>query len=363
MPLTYFQPSQVDSSFNGYLRNRIINGAMMIDQRNAGASITPTSGQYLVDRFYYQATQASKVTAQQNAGGITPPTGFTKYQGIVSSSAYSLSAGDYFLMRQAIEGLNVSDLAWGTASAAPVTLSFLVRSTLTGTFGGALTNAAANRWYVFSYTINSANTWEYKTIVIPGDTTGTWATDNTAGIQLSWSLGTGTTYSGTAGAWGASVLLAPTGSVSLVSNNAATWNITGVQLEVGSVATPFERRMYPVELAMCQRYFSSVGGTNISEMANVGSNQAYTTTQTAGVLIFPVEMRAAPTFSVSAASDWYVTGAAYTATLATSITMQQTGRRTGQITSTIGSAALTAGNASSFQAANINARMNLSAEL
>lgn len=196
-------------------RNKIINGAMVIDQRNGGSAVTPTSGQYLVDRFYYQATQASKATAQQNAGSVTPPVGFKNYQGITSSSAYSVGASDYFLIRQSIEGHNVADLGWGTANAKTIILSFWVRSSLTGTFGGSLTNAGT-RWYPFSYTISAANTWEYKTITIAGDTTGTWATDSSAGIQVSWTLGVGTSFSGTAGAWTGSTIIAPTGATSVV---------------------------------------------------------------------------------------------------------------------------------------------------
>ena len=249
--------NQQTAGYTGF-RNRIINGNMVIDQRNAGASVTPTSGQYLVDRFYYQATQASKATAQQNAGAVTPPSGFTNYQGITSSSAYSVLSSDYFLIRQAIEGFNVADLGWGTANAATVTLSFWVRSSLTGTFGGAFTNAGGTRWYPFSYTISVANTWEQKTITVAGDTSGTWATGNTAGIQISFNLGAGSSFSGTAGAWTGSGIIAPTGATSVVGTSGATFYITGVQLEKGSVATPFEFRQFGTELALCQRYYQSL---------------------------------------------------------------------------------------------------------
>ena len=165
-------------------KNRIINGGMVIDQRNAGASVTPTDGQYLVDRWLAGASAASKFTAQQNAGAVTPTTGYINYLGATSSSAYTVGAGEGFTLIQKIEGLNVSDLAWGTASAATVTLSFLVRSSLTGTFGGSLRNSAANRSYPFSYTISVANTWEQKTITIAGDQSGTWLTTNGTGISL-----------------------------------------------------------------------------------------------------------------------------------------------------------------------------------
>lgn len=141
-------------------KNRIINGAMMIDQRNNGASVTPTNGQYTLDRWTCLLSQSSKYTVQQNASAVTPPVGFTKYLGVTSSSAYTVLTGDYFAFRQAIEGFNAADLAWGTASAATVTLSFWVRSSLTGTFGGGIVNSAGNRSYPYTYTISAANTWE-----------------------------------------------------------------------------------------------------------------------------------------------------------------------------------------------------------
>ena len=164
------------------MRNKIINGAMVIDQRNAGASVTPSSGAYTLDRWAVEMTQSSKFSIQQNAGSVTPPTGFSNYLGATSLSAYSVTSTDYFVIGQAIEGFNCADLAFGTASAQTITLSFWVRSSLTGTFGGTLLSNAATRNYVFSYTVSSANTWEQKTITITGDTTGTWLTNNGAGL-------------------------------------------------------------------------------------------------------------------------------------------------------------------------------------
>ena len=242
----------------GIGRNRIINGDMRIDQRNAGASTTPTgagSGIYTLDRWCYQAAQTGKVTVQQNAGAVTPPVGFKNYAGITSASSYSVLTGDYFHLYQAIEGFNVADLDWGTANAKTITISFWVRSSLTGTFGGSLRNEAVTRSYPFTYTISSANTWEQKSITIAGDTSGTWLTNNGVGIYVGFGLGSGATFSGTAGAWSAGNFVQPTSTVSVVGTNGATFYITGVQLEQNTSATPFERRLYGQELANCQRYF------------------------------------------------------------------------------------------------------------
>jgi hypothetical protein len=276
-------------------KNRIINGAMVIDQRNAGASGTGASN-YTVDRWQYYGSQASKGTWQQNAGSVTPPAGFTNYLGFTSSSAYSITTDDQFLFTQYIEGFNTSDLGWGTANAKTITLSFWVRSSLTGTFGGSLQNSAQNRAYPFSYTITSANTWELKAITIAGDTTGTWVgATNGTGISVIFSLATGSTYSTTAGAWvGTSYITSVTGATSVVGTNGATFYITGVQLEKGTQATSFEYRQYQQELALCQRYYYriSASGTSYS-IFGVGWNQSTTTTGTN--IKFPVSMRIRPT--------------------------------------------------------------------
>ena len=237
------------------LKNRIINGAMVIDQRNAGASVTPTVGVYGLDRWKMGATASSKYSFQQNAGSVTPPAGFTNYLGVTSLSSYSITSTDAFLAFQYIEGYNIADLAWGTANAKTITISFWVRSSLTGTFGGCLGNGNATRSYPFTYTISSANTWEQKTVTIAGDTSGTWLTTTSIGIGLYLGFGVGSTYSGTAGAWAGAEYYGATGATSVVGTNGATFYITGVQLEVGTSATPFERRMITTELQLCQRYY------------------------------------------------------------------------------------------------------------
>ncbi len=308
MALTTVQSGMMDSVAQYYtFKNRIINGAMVIDQRNAGASITPTNGQFSVDRWVTYNTQASKYTSQQNAGSVTPPAGFTNYLGVTSSSAYSVLTSDYFGIVQIIEGYNIADLAWGTASASTVTFSFWVRSSLTGTFGGALRNYAGTRAYPFSYTISSANTWEQKIITVVGETTGSWPTNNTAGLVVWLSLGAGATYSGTAGAWTSSNIVQPSGSTSVVGTNGATFYVTGVQLEKGVTATSFDYRPYTTELQLCQRYFeksyqqSVVPGT---AGQNLGGVQFPIITaipngyQTGQSVSFMVQKRTAPTIVI-----------------------------------------------------------------
>jgi hypothetical protein len=278
-------------------RNRIINGDMRIDQRNAGASVsvTGTTG-YVLDRWASGASQDSKYSIRQNSAGATPPAGFTNYLGITSLSSYSVLSSDTFLIRHNIEGFNTSDLDWGKTSAAIVTLSFWAQSSLTGTFGGALINAGATRSYPFNYTISSANTWEYKTIIIPGDTTGTWLTNNGTGIEIRFGLGSGSTYTGTAGTWIAGNVVQPTGTVSVVGTNAATFFITGVQLEKGSVATPFERRPYGTEFSLCQRYYQRLGRASY---ATVGAGRQLTTIRSFIYVKLTTTMRAAPSVAVS----------------------------------------------------------------
>jgi hypothetical protein len=282
------------------MKSRIINGAMVIDQRNAGASVTNvgSASTYTLDRWFYFASQASKFTVQQDAGAVTPPVGFNDYLGITSSSAYTVGSSEIFLLSQHIEGFNVADLNWGTANAKTVTLSFWVRSSLTGTFGGSLRNNASDRSYPFTYTINSANTWEYETITIAGDTSGTWLTTNGTGIRLAFGLGMGSSFSGTTGAWAAGNFISATGATSVVGTNGATFYITGVQLEVGSTATSFDYRPYGTELALAQRYYFKNAPTGLFSQLGVFGT-AGSTTAVVGPATFPVVMRTTPTVTTS----------------------------------------------------------------
>lgn len=274
-------------------KNRIINGAMVIDQRYAGASVSVFDN-YTLDRWLASASTSSKYTVQQNAGSVTPPVGFSKYLGVTSSSAYSVPAGEIYAIQQRIEGLNIADLNWGTANAKTVTLSFWVRSSLTGTFGGGLKNSANDRSYPFSYTISAANTWEQKSITIAGDTTGTWLTTNGIGVRVQFSIGVGSTFSGTAGAWASANYLSATGATSVVGTNGATFYITGVQLEVGESATGFDYRPYGTELALCQRYYYKIFPQAVNSSLNT---VGYVNGTTNAVLRgnFPTELRTDPT--------------------------------------------------------------------
>ena len=319
MALTQVQPGMLasDSQYTGF-KNRIINGAMVIDQRNAGASITPTDGQYTVDRWKYGASQASKFTFQQNAGSLTGtnlPAGFVNYAGLTVASAVTIGATDYFTYNQFIEGYNIADLNWGNANAKTVTLSFWIRSSLTGTFGVSFTNNAENRFYPATYTISSANTWEQKTITIAGDTSGTWLTTNGAGIRLIFGLGVGSSYSASSGAWTASAGYGATGATSVVGTNGATFYITGVQLEKGSTATSFDYRPYGTELALCQRYYQRLGGSNTNEF--VATGLAFNATRFFTSTYLKVSMRVVPSAVEYSSLRIQNVGAAYTVTAVT----------------------------------------------
>jgi hypothetical protein len=279
------------NSANVVGKNRIINGNMMIDQRNAGASVSiDGTSAFPVDRFYAACFTASTgATAQQST---TAPNNYINSLKITIGTGQTVASGGVNYVEQKVEGLNVFDLGWGTASASTVTLSFWTRSSLTGTFGGALQNSAGNRSYPFTYTISSANTWEQKTITIVGDTTGTWLTTNGVGIRLFWGLGVGSTYSGTADAWAAANYLSATGATSVVGTSGATFYITGVQLEVGESATEFEHRPYGTELGLCQRYYQQPLDSGLDFFAGYFVNGNY------GPSAFDtwvVEMRATPT--------------------------------------------------------------------
>jgi len=357
--LTFSDSSNQSAAASPFgLKNRIINGDMAINQRSfSGTAVDAT---YSLDRWLTFSTSASRFTISQSS---IAPAGFINSLLITSSSAYTPSASDEFGVSQLIEGLNVSDLGWGTANAQTVTLSFWVRSSVTGTFGGSIGNSGYGRSYPFSYTINSANTWEKETITIPGDTSGTWLTTNGVGIRLRLTIGAGSTYQGPANAWSNTFYDTVTGATNLVSTNGATFYITGVQLERNTTATPFEWIPYGLELALCQRYYYKIQATAADSPFSMGS---VTTTTIADIIVpFPVSMRTNPTAleQTGTAGDYRVrTGITDTVCSAVPTLINVATTTTSQVRFTVASG-LTVGNAAIGRSVNSSAYLGWSAEL
>ena len=280
--------TQLGAGDASIMKNRIINGAMVINQR--AFSGTAVTSAYTLDRWNVNSIQAGKFSVSQSS---TAPTGFSNSLLATSLSAYTVTTNDYFTIFQPIEGYNMADLGWGSASAKTITLSFQVYSSLTGTFGGSIINASANRSYPFSYSIPIANTWTTVSVTVAGDTTGTWTgATNGVGMYVNFSLGAGTSASGTAGTWASAFYASATGATSVVGTNGATFYITGVQLEVGSSATGFEYRQYTTELALCQRYYwRNNDPTATSTFIPCGNGYIFNSTTGTFQLSFPVTMR------------------------------------------------------------------------
>jgi hypothetical protein len=297
-------------------RNKIQNGDMRIDQRYNGATISNTEGTRPVDRYIIYNQIASNWSTQRST--VAPP-GFANSLLATSTTGGSIGAGSYGGIRHQIEGLNTIDLAWGTASAKNITVSFWVRSSVTGTYGFVIRNGNTNNYgYVSAYTISSANTWTYITLNIPGPTSGTWATDNLPSLNCIWDLGAGTSYSQAAGSWiSASEILGLTGGTKFFTNSSATYYLTGVQLEIGDVATPFECLPYDVQLRQCQRYFQKWGNGVMFQAGQLGqTGGAYDFFKMIGGGVFGGgEMRDTPTLSYDTSTYWVGVGTAGTGTI------------------------------------------------
>nr|AOE13328.1 hypothetical protein [uncultured bacterium] len=276
-------------------KNKIINGDMRVDQRDGTATINATGVTYNVDRWLGRGVGSAGVFTL--AQDTTSPANFTNsLKATVTTADSSIASGSSYRIQQMVEGYNMADLNWGTSDAQSVSLSFWVRSSQTGTFGGSVGNGDFNRFNVFSYTISSANTWEYKTVTIAGDTSGTWVTNNTLGLRLNFSLGAGSTLLASAGSWGSSTKEGVTGQTNVIATNSATFYVTGVQLEANTTATPFENLQYGTQLELCQRYYQQYGSSSVTP---IGAGVWFTTTQVLGLLTFPVIMRTAPTITTT----------------------------------------------------------------
>jgi hypothetical protein len=294
------------AQYNGF-KNRIINGAMVIDQRNNGAAVSFNNTlTYMLDRWVCDSRGAAGNGVISFQRSSTAPTGFiNSLSATLTTPRTSPAAGDVFAIYQKIEGYNIADFAWGTASAATITISFQVRSSITGTYSGAVSNSAQSRSYPFSFTINAANTFETKSVTIPGDTSGTWLTDNGVGLWLYFNLGCGSTYLGTANTWASAAYLGVTGSTNWATGaTSSTFYVTGVQLEKGVTATAFDYLDYGRSLIQCQRYFETwenIGVVGGYTPAALGAAQS--TSQSNHTYFFKVNKRVSPTFSYSALAD------------------------------------------------------------
>ena len=291
-------------------RNLIINGAMQVAQRGTSVALVSSTSQYLVDRFrtYFGHTATGTMSQDTSA-----PAGFQRSLKVTIGTGAAAAANSELNFIQGLEGFTINPLAIGTADAKQFTISFWVKSSLTGTFGMGVQSQGAVDSYATSYTISTANTWEHKSVTIDGRTSGTWASGNTAGMFVIWDLGAGTNFETTADTWGTGNKYTVAGATKVTATSGATWQITGVQLEVGDTATPFEHRSYGQELALCQRYFQELcpkTGTNEA----VATGSFYSTTGFYAPVTLPVEMRADPTGTVFNQSSFkvFVAGAAIT---------------------------------------------------
>jgi len=336
-------------------RNRIINGAMEIAQR--GTSAVSTSASFPVDRFnFYEDVTSATATGQQSTDA---PAGFKNSLVYTVGTGASPGAANYAGIQQRIEGYNIADFGFGTSDAKTFTLSFWVKSSVTGTFGVGFRNGSGTRSYIASYTINSTNTWEYKTITIAGDTSGTWLNDTSTGISCFFDLGVGSTYSTTAGSWQAGSLFGLTGGAKLSSTSGATWYITGVQLEAG-VGTSFERRLYPQELALCQRYYQLIASGSPKTICNVAY---YSASAIYGNLPLPVEMRSVPSIDQTTGTSYYVSYSAATGDFFNSLTVGSPSTKRAVEFYNGTEISGTSGNAAFVRTNNANAYLALTAEL
>jgi len=298
------QTAAINDGPIGGTRNRIINGDMRIDQRGVGTggvAVPNATATYPVDRFYVYEDTAAVLSCANGTG----PDNSLRNASVAVTTSGSATSGQLAVFRYRIEGLNVNDFLYGTADALDSVLSFWVQSSVPGTYCVAFSNNAQNRSYVVEYTISVANTWEEKIILIPGDVSGTWLTDTNIGIQVTWDLGSGSGFNGTSATWQATSKTRTTNQTNWINNALATFRLSGVQLELGTVATPFERRSFGQELTLCQRYYQLFGdyGFVVANGSNTGN------VQFSGLLMTP--MRATPTKNGATGTAMSIAGAAW----------------------------------------------------
>jgi hypothetical protein len=322
-------------------KNRVMNGGMLIDQRNVGAAVASSTSAYayMTDKFAVASSTDGGVSSQQVSDA---PTGFTKSLKVtVTTADSSLSAAQRTVINHGFEGLNMADLNWGTSTAKPVTLSFWVKSSVTGTFSVSFRTGNAGTSYTAPYTINQANTWEYETITIPGATIGTWVTDNTPWAYLIFSLGIGSDYNtGTLNSWvSVSNGQGSTSHTSLMSTLNATWQVTGVQLEVGTQATSFDWRPYSTELQLCKRYCHVFRGAADATFSNIGFATLFDSTGAQCNVPLPLPMRVQPTITYSAVGDLaiHMPGLVRVAATALAMATSQSGPQSAAINITVAS--------------------------
>ena len=310
MALSKVNPNFLNVSQFGGSRNIVHNGAMQVDQRHNGSSFTVVNGNtvtgYIADRFRINENSSSAMTAQTVSDA---PAGFAhSIKLTVTTADASLGSTEFHRIIQGIEGKDIAHLNFGSANAKTLTLSFHVKSSVTGQYYFSMFNGAANRGQLKSYTISSANTWEKKTITIIGDQTGTWLTTNAAGIYLMWSLGTGSSYqSNTLDAYQAGFFMAKSDQVNLAATNGSTWQLTGVQLEIGDTATPFEHEDIGTTLRKCQRYYIRWQSSSANNWPRFFQPSYVDNGYVSGTFSFPVQMRATP--STAATGTWQGQGA------------------------------------------------------
>jgi hypothetical protein len=335
MALTTVNPALLDTQaqYTGF-KNRLINGGMVISQRVGTTATTVGLGsQYGLDRWRLNSSQASKISFQQQTIASPPSCGNNRFtMNVTSLAATTVGASDYYGFNQFVEAFNMQDLGWGTSGAQTVTFSFWVYASVTGTYSGAIrTGDSANYSFPFTYAISVANTWEYKTVAIPGPTAGTWGTGNSVGLDVWFSLGTGSTFKGTAGAWAAANYVGATGEVALVNTSGATFYITGVQLEKGSTATSFDYRPYGTEEILCQRYLPAFISTSTNDTLP-GSFFGATSTAASGAYVFMVRARVRPTgITVSAGSHFTLTRPSTGTVVATGVNYAAAGTDAAQL--------------------------------